>query len=179
MDRFSRWPIAVPLPDTQTITVLHAFLFHWIANFGVPSTITTDRGAQFESHMFIGFLRLFGIKRTRTTAYHPASNGLVERFHRQLKASLMSYAHPDRWYENLALVLLGIRASPKPDIEGSPALLSMDVTCGYRMIFLRKTTVTSSPILLVFFPASRNLFKLWYPPLLELTIPALCLFHLH
>ena len=47
VDRFFRWPIAVPLPNIQAVTVMQAFLDHWIANFGVPATMTTDRGAQF------------------------------------------------------------------------------------------------------------------------------------
>ena len=55
VDRFSRWPLAVPLPNIQTATVIQAFLdhCHWIANFGVPATVTTDRGAQFASTLFI------------------------------------------------------------------------------------------------------------------------------
>ncbi|RJX63126.1 transposase, partial [Vibrio sinensis] len=65
-----------------------AFVERWVANFGCPSTITTDRGRQFESDLFRRLTTLLGITRFRTTAYHPQANGLVERFHRQLKASL-------------------------------------------------------------------------------------------
>ena len=123
VDRFSRWPIAVPLPNIQTVTVMQAFLDHWIANFGVPATMTTDRGAQFASTLFTEFLRRFGIRRIQTTAYHPAANGMVERFHRQLKAALRSQPQPHLWSENLALVLLGIRSSLKPDLGASAAEL--------------------------------------------------------
>ena len=123
VDRFTRWPVAVPLPNTVTSTVLAAFLSHWIAHYGVPARITTDRGAQFESAQFSSFLRDFGITRHRTTAYHPQSNGLVERLHRQLKSSLMSSSHPDRWVESLSLVLLGIRSAVKDDLQCSPAEL--------------------------------------------------------
>ena len=49
VDRFSRWPIAVPIADMQASTVVQAFIDQWIASFGVPATLTTDRGAQFES----------------------------------------------------------------------------------------------------------------------------------
>nr|VZI13282.1 unnamed protein product [Spirometra erinaceieuropaei] len=88
VDRFTRWPEAIPLPDIAAPTVFKAFLSRWVAIFGAPSTITTDRGAQFESNLFQSFLYFLGCTRIRTTTYHPAANGMVERFHRQLKASL-------------------------------------------------------------------------------------------
>ncbi|BHF70846.1 hypothetical protein SprV_0401389900 [Sparganum proliferum] len=53
--------------------------------------------------------------RIRTTAYHPAANGMVEGFHRQLKASLRAADDPVNWTDHLPLVLLGIRSSLKSD----------------------------------------------------------------
>ena len=123
VDRFSRWPIAVPIADMQASTVVQVFIDQWIASFGVPATLTTDRGAQFESRLFSEFCRRFGIRRLRTTAYHPAANGMVERFHRQLKSALRSQPNSADWSENLALVLLGIRSSLKPDLGASAAEL--------------------------------------------------------
>ncbi|XP_064481819.1 uncharacterized protein LOC135394775 [Ornithodoros turicata] len=61
-----------------------------------------------------------GCKRIRTTAYHPASNGLVERFHRQLKVALLA-APETPWPEVIPLALLGIRSTFKPDIGCSVA----------------------------------------------------------
>ena len=58
-------------------------------------------------------MEVLGIFRTCTTAYHPATNGIVECFHRQLKASLKCYSQPDHWVEILPIVLLGIRTSLK------------------------------------------------------------------
>ena len=84
IDRFTRWPEAIPLPNITAETVARAFVTRWVASFGVPSTITTDRGSQFESALFLALTNLLGTKRVRTTAYHPIANGLVERFHRQL-----------------------------------------------------------------------------------------------
>ncbi|XP_008212379.1 uncharacterized protein LOC103317180 [Nasonia vitripennis] len=51
---------------------------------GAPTTITTDQGAQFESKLFTELLAILGINRIRTTSYHPASNGMVERLHLML-----------------------------------------------------------------------------------------------
>lgn len=88
IDRFTRWPEAIPIPDLTAQTVAKHFVQRWIPIFGVPSIITTDRGAQFESALFRQLNHLLGTQRIRTTAYHPAANGLVERFHRKLKSSL-------------------------------------------------------------------------------------------
>ena len=51
VDRFTHWPEAIPLVDIRTETVTDAFFSGWIARFGTPATITTDRGGQFESKL--------------------------------------------------------------------------------------------------------------------------------
>lgn len=74
IDRFTRWPVAVPLRDMLADTVCTAFYSNWIAQFGTPLTITTDQGTQFESALFTALTRLIGANRIRTTPYHPQSN---------------------------------------------------------------------------------------------------------
>ncbi|BHF64597.1 hypothetical protein SprV_0200760300 [Sparganum proliferum] len=128
VDRFTRWPEAIPLPDVAAPTVVKAFLSRWVAIFGAPSTITTDRGAQFESNLFQSLLSFLDCIRIRTTAYHLAANGMVERFHRQLKASLRAAADPENWTDHLPLVLLGIRSSLKSDLDCSAAELVFGAT---------------------------------------------------
>ena len=86
VDRFTRWPGAIPIQDIRAETVADAFFGGWVARFGTPATITTDSGAQFESRLWDTLCNQFGITRNRTTSYHPQSNGKVECFHRQLKS---------------------------------------------------------------------------------------------
>lgn len=90
VDRFSRWPEAIPLENMTAHSVAKAFYETWIARFGVPETITTEQGRQFESELFRELSEAMGSEHIRTTAYHPQANGLVERFHRSLKAAIMA-----------------------------------------------------------------------------------------
>ncbi|BHF61467.1 hypothetical protein SprV_0100444100 [Sparganum proliferum] len=128
VDRYTRWAEAIPLPNTQAETIVKAFVSRWVAMFGAPSTVTTDRGAQFESALFQTLLNFLGCTRIRTTAYHPAANGMVERFHRQLKTALRAVEDPGNWSDNLPLALLGIRAALKSDLGCSAAELVFGTT---------------------------------------------------
>ncbi|PNF24695.1 hypothetical protein B7P43_G17564 [Cryptotermes secundus] len=121
VDRFTRWPEVVPIPDITADTVARAPLTGWISRFCCPQTITTDQGRQFESQLFQSLARLCGIQLSRTTAHLPAANGIVERFHRTLKAAIMCHAD-QQWTETLPLVLLGIRTAFKEDLQASVAI---------------------------------------------------------
>ena len=64
---------------------------HYVSRFGVPLRITTNQGTQFLSRLINEFSRLLRSYQINTTAYNnPKANGMVGRFHRHLKASLMA-----------------------------------------------------------------------------------------
>ena len=121
VDRTTRWPEAVLLKNTTAADCAAALTSGWIARFGVPSIITSDRGVQFTSQIWQILCKTLRIKHVVTTAYHPQSNGLVERFHRQLKNALKSRACGVDWADHLPWVMLGIRAAPKEDSAVSAA----------------------------------------------------------
>jgi hypothetical protein len=89
----------------------------------VPGTVTTDRGTQFTSALWSSTCTSLGIKHVLTTAYHPQSNGMVERVHRQLKDALRARGAGPAWHSHLPWVLLGLRAAPKEDSAVSSAEL--------------------------------------------------------
>lgn len=122
VDRYSRWPEAIPLHDMTAETVARAFVETWIARFGIPETVTTDQGRQFESDLFRELSRAMGSKHVRTTAYHPQSNGLVERFHRTLKAAIMAVGKK-QWTSELPIIMLGLRTAYRTDFGCSVAEL--------------------------------------------------------
>ena len=88
IDITTRWPEVVPIGDMTAATVMQAFLDAWVARFGIPVTVTTDRGTQFTSETWKTAMRHLGVNVATTSAYHPQANGLVERLHRTLKGAL-------------------------------------------------------------------------------------------
>lgn len=123
IDRFTRWPEAIPIASISAASVARAFVDGWISRFGTPSTVTTDHGRQFESALWRELMQLLGSTRCRTMAYHPSANGLVERLHRQLKASLKAHPDPNKWTD-----LLGMRTALKVDLQCSTAELVYGTT---------------------------------------------------
>jgi transposase-like protein len=92
IDRYTRWPEALPLSEITAEAVAKAFVSVWVARFGCPQQITTDQGRQFEARLFKTLTSITGSFLPSTTAWHPASNGLIEGLHRQLKAALKCHA---------------------------------------------------------------------------------------
>ena len=126
IDRATRWVEAIPLSKIDARSVADAFVSTWISRFGVPLTVVTDRGRQFESEFFQALGQAVGFARVRTTAYHPQSNGFVERVHRTLKAALRS--KQASWIRSLPIVLLGLRAHPNTDNGLAPFTLVTGAT---------------------------------------------------
>ena len=74
--------------------------------------------------MWSALCRFLGIVHSPTTSFHPQSNGIVERFHRQLKVSLSARLAGTDWFHHLPLVLIGLRSVPREDssVSASEAL---------------------------------------------------------
>ena len=123
VDRTTRWPEVVPLSSTTSAEVARAFISAWVARFGTPSDLTSDRGPQFTSELWNAVAGSLGVKLHRTTAYHPQANGLCERFHRTMKAALRAALTDSNWIDRLPWVMLGLRSAPKEDLQSSSAEL--------------------------------------------------------
>ncbi|GFT00435.1 hypothetical protein TNCV_1981701 [Trichonephila clavipes] len=118
-DRFTRWPEVIPVKDISTEAVAKSFIANWISRFGVLAIITTDQGGQFQSRLLYSLKQMLEIQRIRTTPYHPSSNGMVERLHRTLKQAIR--CHDTKWTKSLPVVLLGLLACIKEDLNASCA----------------------------------------------------------
>ncbi len=127
IDRSTRWIEAIPMKNQEASSCIDAFVSAWISRFGVPDTVTSDKGTQFMSSSWAGLCARLGISHITTTSFHPQSNGMVERAHRQIKHSLRARLAGSQWPEHLPWVLLGLRAAPKDDAAVSSAELVLGV----------------------------------------------------
>ena len=77
---FTKWHEAIPMADATSKTIVRAMVDHVFTRLGVPRTLHSDRGTDFESKLFKEMCELLQIRKTRTSAYHPQSDGMIERF---------------------------------------------------------------------------------------------------
>ena len=101
------------MPNMEEATVARIIAEQVIARFGVPYTIHSDQGAQYESQLFSQMCQLLGIKKTRTTPYHPKSDGMVERFNKTLVSMLRAYVddHQSGWGTHLPYLIMAYRSA--------------------------------------------------------------------
>ena len=83
-DHFTRYALAVVTKDQTAKMVAKVFYKHFIAIFGAPTKLLSDRGANFMSALVEELCSAFGIQKYRTMAYHAQCNGQVEHFHQTL-----------------------------------------------------------------------------------------------
>ena len=98
VDYSTRYPEAVALKGIETERVAEA-LFEFFTRLGIPKEILSDMGTQFTSNLMKEVGRLLSITQLTTTPYHPACNGLVEKFNGTLKQMLrrMAAERPKDW----------------------------------------------------------------------------------
>ena len=98
----------------------------------MPFPIHSNQGSQFESNLFQELCKVLGIEKTRTTPYHPQSDGLVERFNHTLGDMLSKLVDESQinWDELLPLVILAYHSSVHESTGESPAtvLFGREVT---------------------------------------------------
>ena len=136
-DDFSGWLEGRPLTSATASTVAKFLYEEVITRHGCPENIVFDGGAENRGEVET-LLRALGISRIRISAYHPQSNGLVERGHRPLVDSLSKYAHGQRteWRRCLSLALWADRISVRRStgfsafrfVYGRDCLLPVDLS---------------------------------------------------
>jgi len=116
---------AFPVGNVRAKTVAEVFVREIISRHGVPSEIHTDQGRNFESKLFLELAELLGMKKTRTTALHPQSDGQVERQHQTIINYLAKFIAENQkdWDQWIPMFLLAYRSSKHETTGVTPAEL--------------------------------------------------------
>ena len=80
VDYFSKWSEARLLRHANAMTVATFIYKEIVCRFGPPKIIQSDQGTHFVNQVIKQLIEKFRIKHSLSSAYHPQSNGLVERF---------------------------------------------------------------------------------------------------
>ena len=98
-DRFTKLTQVVALRTTTAYMVATAFCNAWVFKYGVPRSLLSDNGPQFNANVFQSVCRVLGITNLYKSAYHPQTNGQVERYNRTIASMLRNYVneHQDDW----------------------------------------------------------------------------------
>ena len=131
---------------TSSTTI--AALRNMFARFGIPDQIVSDNGSQFTSNEFEQFLNSNRIRHIKSAPYHPATNGLAERFVGTLKQALKSSkASEVNLQEKLAVFLMAYCNAPHSTTSASPASLLIGRQLRTRLDLLNSTSITNAKVL--------------------------------
>ena len=110
------------MPNMEARTVARLFVNHFVTRFGIPKYLHTDQGRNLESELIKETsCTILGIQKTRTTPYHPQSNGFVERFNRTLLNMLSTICKEEEYWDMyLQLAMFAYRTSVQETTGVSP-----------------------------------------------------------
>eukprot|EP00117_Sycon_ciliatum_P011053 scpid10434/ scgid12689/ Retrovirus-related Pol polyprotein from transposon 412; Protease; Reverse transcriptase; Endonuclease len=123
-DYFTKWVEAFAMPDMLASTVARYFVDGFVCRYGVPLALHTDQGPQFESRLMQTVCKLLDITKTRTTAYHPQSDGMIERFNRTLEKMLSAcVTDHQEWDLHLQRTMFAYRSCVHASTQHTPSRL--------------------------------------------------------
>ena len=134
-DNFSKYCIAIPIPDLKTTTIAHAVATKLFAQYGAPRCILTDRGGSFISELMKKLENIFKVKQLTTSGYQPQTNGSLERSHIVLTDYIKHYANNyDDWDQLLPFAMFAYNTSVHEATNFTP----------YELVFGRVARIPSS-----------------------------------
>ena len=141
-DYFTKWCEAYPLVDAEAATCMQALYSGFFSRFGLPRQLHSDQGTNFENKLFSELCQITGINKTRTTAFHPRSDGQTERLNRTILQMLRATAadNPADWPAKIPIVLAAYRMTVHSTTNVTPNLAMLG-----REVLLPTTLIARPP----------------------------------
>ncbi|KAI3375870.1 hypothetical protein L3Q82_003755 [Scortum barcoo] len=124
-DHFTRYAQAFPARNQKALTVAKILVDKYLVHYGLPARIHSDQGRDFESQLIKELLKMMGIRKSRTTPYHPQGDPQPERFNRTLLSMLgtLGWEKKCQWSKHIGYLVHAYN-STKCDATGySPYFL--------------------------------------------------------
>lgn len=123
-DYFTKFTEAYAVPNIEAETVANKFVKEWICRYGCPMQLHSDQGSNYQSALFIEVCKLLGIEQTRTSPYHPQSDGQAEKFMSTLKKMITklveNHESEGDWEDVLPYVLMAYNSSINDTTKATP-----------------------------------------------------------
>ena len=125
IDHFTRFVILIAIKNKEATTIVRNLVERVFSVFGPPETLHSDRGSEFENVLVKELQRVFGYKKTRTAAYLPQGNSVLERVHSTIHNMVAMYSTLacDNWAELLPYVQLAHNTAYSSTLEETPQYL--------------------------------------------------------
>ncbi|KAK3083081.1 hypothetical protein FSP39_013432 [Pinctada imbricata] len=148
-DYFTKWVEAFAMPNMEAKTVADIVAREIVARLGVPNIIHSDQGKQFEGKVFTEMCKISSIKKTRTTPYHPQSDGMVERFNKTMMSMLKTLVDDNQrnWDILLPYVIMAYRSVEHESTGCSPnyLMLGREVATPLDIAYEMPTSLKKTP----------------------------------
>ncbi|KAL6478149.1 hypothetical protein MHYP_G00139840 [Metynnis hypsauchen] len=124
-DHFTRYAQAFATRDQKASTVAKVLVEKYFVHYGLPARIHSDQGRDFESKLIRDLLRMLGVRKSRTTPYHPQGDPQPERFNRTLLSMLgtLDPKQKQRWSQRISQLVHAYNCTCNDATGYSPYLL--------------------------------------------------------
>lgn len=125
IDHLTRFVILIAIKNKEATTIARNLVERVFSVFGPPETLHSDQGLEFENRLVKELQKVFGYKKTRTAAYRPQGNSVLERVHSTVHNMVAMYSTLacDNWAELLPFVQLAHNTAYSSTLEETPHYL--------------------------------------------------------